>query len=75
MQPPRPTSISNFAVTYRCNSRCTTCGIWRTSDPGKGEMTLDQIKALLSENRDFLRDITSIQVTGGNPIYEKTSPN
>jgi len=74
MRSPRPTSISNFAVTYRCNGKCQTCGIWRTSDPGKGEMTLDDIGDLLSENRGFLRDITSIQVTGGEPYLREDLP-
>jgi len=74
MQPPRPTSISNFAVTYRCNGRCQTCGIWRTSDPGEGEMPLDEIEGLLGENRGFLRDVTSIQVTGGEPYLREDLP-
>ena len=74
MQPPRPTSISNFAVTYRCNSRCQTCGIWKTADPGKGEMTLDEIEDLLSENGGFLREVTSIQVTGGEPYLREDLP-
>lgn len=74
MQSPRPTSISNFAVTYRCNSRCQTCGIWKTADPGKGEMPLDEIEDLLSENRGFLGDVTSIQVTGGEPYLRGDLP-
>jgi len=74
MRSPRPTSISNFAVTYRCNGKCQTCGIWRTADPGKGEMTLDEIEGLLSENRGFLRDVTSIQVTGGEPYLREDLP-
>ncbi len=74
MQPPRPTSISNFAVTCRCNGKCQICGIWRTTDPGKSEMALNEIEDLLSENRGFLRDITSIQVTGGEPYLREDLP-
>ena len=74
MPPTHLTSISNFAVTYRCNSRCQTCGIWRTRNPSKGEMPLDEIEDLLTENRDFLRNITSIQVTGGEPYLREDLP-
>ena len=74
MQPPRPTSISNFAVTYRCNSRCLTCGIWKIEDPDKGEVTLDEVEGILIENRGFLRDVTSIQITGGEPYLRGDLP-
>jgi MoaA/NifB/PqqE/SkfB family radical SAM enzyme len=74
MQPPRPTSISNFAVTYRCNSRCRTCGIWKMEDPGEGEMSLEEIEGVLRENEGFLRDVTSIQITGGEPYLREDLP-
>jgi MoaA/NifB/PqqE/SkfB family radical SAM enzyme len=37
-------------------------------------MALDEIEDLLSENRDFLRDVTSIQVTGGEPYLREDLP-
>jgi MoaA/NifB/PqqE/SkfB family radical SAM enzyme len=57
------TSISNFAVTSRCNGRCTMCNIWRT-EPTE-DPTLEQIESFFEENRDFLTDLEFIQLTGG----------
>lgn len=37
-------------------------------------MVLDEIEVLLSENRGFLRDVTSIQVTGGEPYLREDLP-
>ncbi len=71
---PRPTSIANFAVTYRCTSRCKTCNIWRIDAPERGELTLDEVKWLFKSNRDFLRDVRSIQITGGEPFMRLDLP-
>ena len=37
-------------------------------------MTLDEIEDLLSENSGFLRDVASIQVTGGEPYLREDLP-
>jgi MoaA/NifB/PqqE/SkfB family radical SAM enzyme len=37
-------------------------------------MTLDEVQDLLSENVGFLRDITSIQITGGEPYLREDLP-
>lgn len=71
---PRPTSMANFAVTYRCTSRCKTCNIWRIDAPERGELTLDEVKWLFKSNLDFLRDVRSIQITGGEPFMRPDLP-
>lgn len=71
---PRPTSIANFAVTYRCASRCRTCNIWRIDAQERGELTLDEVRRLFESNRDFLRDVRSIQITGGEPFMRSDLP-
>ena len=70
----RPTTIANFAVTYRCNSRCKTCNIWRMESPERGEMSVYEVQGLFSSNRDFLRDVRSIQLTGGEPFLREDLP-
>ncbi len=70
----RPTMIANFAVTYRCNGRCTTCGIWRMEDPRRGEMTLSDIRDLFELNKGFLGGVRSIQITGGEPFTRGDLP-
>jgi MoaA/NifB/PqqE/SkfB family radical SAM enzyme len=52
----------NFAVTYRCQSRCVTCNIWK-SNPGK-ELTLSEIEAFAKKNGFF----KWIELTGGEPF-------
>ena len=37
-------------------------------------MTLHEIEDLLNENRGFLRDVTLIQVTGGEPYLREDLP-
>ncbi len=66
--------IANFAVTYLCNSRCHNCKIWKMPDPCSGELSLDEIKAFFGENRRFLRDVRSIQITGGEPFLREDLP-
>jgi len=67
-----PRQIANFAVTYRCDGRCTTCNIWK-SPPGD-ELTLDEIRGFFQENRILFREVESIQLTGGEPFLRDDLP-
>ena len=67
-----PRQIANFAVTYRCDGRCTTCNIWK-SPPGD-ELTLDEIRGFFQENRGLFREVESIQLTGGEPFLRDDLP-
>ncbi|MBM3292580.1 radical SAM protein [Candidatus Bathyarchaeota archaeon] len=62
-----PTSIANFAVTYKCNSRCQTCNIWQIKKSEK-ELKIDEIKSFFKENNRLLSRVKSIQLTGGEPF-------
>lgn len=48
-----------FAITYRCNSRCTICNIWKK--PHLSEMTFDDIKKIFVANPYF----RWVNLTGG----------
>jgi MoaA/NifB/PqqE/SkfB family radical SAM enzyme len=52
----------NFVVTYRCNSRCRICNIWKkkTTD----ELKLDEIKKI-TEKLGFIQ---WVRLTGGEPF-------
>ena len=52
----------NFAITYRCQSRCETCSIWKQK-PGK-ELTLDEISEFAKKN-DYFK---WVGLTGGEPF-------
>lgn len=59
MSRPREATI---AITYKCNSRCTMCNIWKVSD--SDELPSEQYSKL----PDSLR---TINVTGGEPFLRK----
>lgn len=66
-------SISNLVVTDRCNSRCNTCNIWRTKQ--NRDPSLDEIEHFFTHNRDFLREVDFIQITGGEPFLREDLPD
>jgi MoaA/NifB/PqqE/SkfB family radical SAM enzyme len=47
-----------FAVTYKCNSKCKTCKIWKKEV--KNELTLDELQNFFSKNK-----FPWINLTGG----------
>lgn len=69
--PPRPTAISNLALTYRCNSRCSTCGIWSMGEPQGRELTAEELHDFFRENRGLLSGVKTIQLTGGEPFLRE----
>lgn len=48
-----------FAATYKCNSRCTYCGIWKKKP--EGELNLDEIREFFQKPNRF----NWIDITGG----------
>jgi len=58
----------NLIVTYRCNSRCRTCNIWKVylDDPKKAsdELKTDEIQQVLKSVKD---DLLWLNLTGGEP--------
>lgn len=67
--------IANLAVTYRCSSRCRTCNIWQLSGTEGDELSLEEIRTIFNINREFLRDVRSIQITGGEPFLREDLPS
>jgi len=65
----RPFQLT-IALTYRCNSNCKTCNIWKNSDTVdiKKEMELTDYKKLFHELSDC---IAWVEFTGGEPTLKK----
>jgi len=65
----------NFPVTYRCNAKCKMCGIWKRTaqdiKKGKKELTFEEIKDFLINNKKFLSELQTIGITGGEPFVRK----
>jgi MoaA/NifB/PqqE/SkfB family radical SAM enzyme len=57
-----------FAVTYNCNSRCSTCNIWKKKS--RDELTLAEIDSFLKKNGGF----RWVGITGGEPFLRKDLP-
>jgi radical SAM protein with 4Fe4S-binding SPASM domain len=55
----------NFAITYRCNSRCKTCNIWKKKTTN--ELTLNEIRRI-TENLGFVH---WVRLTGGEPFLRQ----
>lgn len=58
---PRPLNLT-FSVTYRCNSRCKTCNVWKKRVE---DLTLDEYKALFDDLGTSLYWAT---FSGGEPF-------
>jgi len=48
-----------FAVTYKCNSKCKTCNIWKKKS--KNELSISEIDKIFSKYNDF----SWVDITGG----------
>jgi len=57
----------NFALTYKCNSRCKTCNIWKRyidePEKVKEELTLEEIKRIFSSK--YFKNLKLVGFTGG----------
>jgi len=62
----RPT-VMNLKLTENCNSKCVTCGYWRSNHPIG--LCIERILKLLEEMRDL--KIKCIRFTGGEPLLRK----
>ena len=56
-----------WEITYRCNSRCLNCEIWKRKSAG--ELTTNQALDVLGQLRDI--DVPHISFSGGEPFLRK----
>ena len=67
----------NFITTNDCNSQCVMCDIWTIyKDPKnkpkqKEELTLEDVKKFFINNRDFLSNLKSVGLTGGEAFLRR----
>ena len=58
----------SIALTWKCNSRCSTCGIWNAPHSNR-EMTLEDYERLLRD--PLLSNLKVWEMTGGEPTLYK----
>lgn len=65
----------NFIATYKCNSRCTMCDIWKKylkdEQLAQKELSRDEIKTFFESNREYLNEIKSVGITGGDAFLRE----
>ena len=72
-----PPLMLNYAVTWRCNSRCVMCDIWKDDGPAAAsppELSLDEIQRIFTRDRRFLSRVKKLGLTGGEPFLRSDLP-
>jgi len=67
---PLPPSIFHFPVTYRCNSKCKMCGIWKKKE--RSELSLKEIENMLTD--PIFENIKYCGLGGGEPTLRGDLP-
>ncbi len=62
--------VIQFPITYKCNSRCVMCNIWKMDH--SNEMTLAEIKNYLKD--PIFKEVFSVGINGGEPSLVKELP-
>ncbi|MBW2647230.1 MAG: radical SAM protein [Deltaproteobacteria bacterium] len=62
--------VIQFPITYKCNSRCVMCNIWKMDH--SNEMTLAEIKNYLKD--PIFKEVSSVGINGGEPSLVKELP-
>ena len=69
---PKGPLFLNWAVTYRCNSRCLMCDIWKFykkyPEKIKEELSIDNYRQIFTSNKKHLRNLIHVGITGGEPF-------
>lgn len=59
-----------YVMTYRCNSRCVSCDIWKDAGPVETELTLPELTAFV-ESSQRLAHLRYVNLTGGEPFLRE----
>jgi len=62
--------VIQFPITYKCNSRCVMCNIWKMDH--SNEMTLAEIKNYIKD--PIFKEVSSVGINGGEPSLVKELP-
>ncbi len=62
--------VIQLPITYRCNSRCVMCNIWKMD--WSNEMDLHNFKTALKSN--LFKKVVAVGINGGEPSFVKQLP-
>ena len=60
--------IYRFDITYKCDSKCKTCYIWKQKVDTKKEIKLEEFKKIIKNVKD---DVIVLILSGGQPILRE----
>lgn len=61
-----------FTTTWKCNSKCITCSIWKIKDAGKNDLTVEEIDNF--SRSKYFRNVEYITLSGGEPTLRSDLP-
>jgi radical SAM protein with 4Fe4S-binding SPASM domain len=61
-----------LTTTWKCNSRCTTCSIWKMPPDKEEDLSVDEIDAF--SRSSYLRSAHYVTLSGGEPTLRKDLP-
>lgn len=59
----------SFLITWKCNSRCKMCNIWKKKVDSQKEVNLKQISNIFSD--PSFRDLKEVVISGGEPFLRE----
>ena len=69
---PKGPLFLNWAVTYRCNSRCIMCDIWKFQkkhpEKIKQELSTEDYRQIFTSHEKYLKNLIHVGITGGEPF-------
>jgi len=61
--------VLQISLTSRCNLKCTSCNVWQHPTSEKEELSLNEIKELITESHQW--GIGELHLLGGEPFLRK----
>jgi len=62
--------VIQFPITFRCNSRCVMCNVWKMDH--KNEMSMDEIARYMKDS--IFKEVESVGINGGEPLLVSNLP-
>jgi len=61
-----------FTVTWKCNSRCITCAIWKDKTAGRNDLSVEEIDKF--GRSKYFKKVEYITISGGEPTLRDDLP-
>lgn len=61
-----------FTVTWKCNSRCITCAIWKDKTAGRNDLSVEEIDKF--SRSKYFKKVEYITLSGGEPTLRDDLP-